>query len=107
MKKVTEYDGHKMPIIYDGVITPEILERKKAAIENASNRLKALKKIYNERRNALMDELVLRFTDFDFGSAMRELLSWQNELGTDPDDELTYTVLEGVKDLIIDNCTFE
>ena len=54
-----------------------------------------------------MDELIMRFVDFDFGSAMKEILSWQNELSTDPDDELTYTVLEGVKDLIIDNCTFE
>ena len=55
----------------------------------------------------IVDELILRFVNFDFGSAIRELLSWQNELTTDPDDELRYTVLEGVKDLIIDNCTFE
>lgn len=55
-----------------------------------------------------MDELIMRFTDFDFESAMREITSWQNELNMRyPDDSLIYTVLEGVKDLIIDNCTFE
>ena len=63
------------------------------------------KKLRKEK--TLMDELITRFVDFDFESAMKEILSWQDELSTDPDDELTYTVLEGVKDLIIDNCTFE
>ena len=55
----------------------------------------------------MIEELALRFTGFDFESAMWELQRWQNELTTDPDDELKYTVLEGVRDLIIDNCTFE
>ena len=55
----------------------------------------------------IIEELAMRFADFDFASAMGELQRWQDELTTDPDDELTYTVLEGVKDLIIDNCTFE
>jgi len=55
----------------------------------------------------MLNELIMRFTGFDFASAMSEIQRWQDELSTDPDDELTYTVLEGVKDLIIDNCTFE
>ena len=54
-----------------------------------------------------MGELIARFTGFDFESAIKEILNWQDELSTDPDDELTYTVLESVKDLILDNCTFE
>ena len=55
----------------------------------------------------LIDELSKRYTGFDFYQAMRELQQWQDELSTDDDDEIKYTVLEGVKDLIIDNCTFE
>lgn len=54
-----------------------------------------------------MDELIVRFTGFDFASAMNEIQRWQDELTTDSDDEIKYTVLEGIKDLIIDNCTFE
>ena len=55
----------------------------------------------------LIDELSKRFAGFDFPNAMRELQQWQDELTTDPDDELIYNVLEGVQDLIIDNCVFE
>ena len=55
----------------------------------------------------MLNELAMRFTGFDFLSAMNEIRRWQNELTTDPDDEIIYNVLEGVKDLIIDNCTFE
>ena len=55
----------------------------------------------------MLNELIMRFTGFDFAAAMSELQRWQNELSNDPDDEIKYTVLEGVKDLIIDNCTFE
>ena len=54
-----------------------------------------------------MEELAMRFTGFDFASAMSEIQRWQDELTTDPNDEIKYTVLEGVKDLIIDNCIFE
>lgn len=55
----------------------------------------------------MLEELALRFTGFDFATAMSEIQRWQDELSTDDDDEIKYTVLEGVKDLIIDNCTFE
>lgn len=55
----------------------------------------------------MLDELAMRFTGFDFASAMNEIQRWQDELTTDSDDEIKYTVLEGIKDLIIDNCTFE
>lgn len=55
----------------------------------------------------MLNELIMKFTGFDFASAMSEIQCWQDELTTDPDDEIKYTVLEGVKDLIIDNCTFE
>jgi len=55
----------------------------------------------------MLEELIERFAGFDFESAMGEILRWQGELGNDLDDELTYTVLEGVKDIILDNCIFE
>ena len=55
----------------------------------------------------MIDELATRYAGFDFLQAMCELQQWQDELSTDLEDEITYTVLEGVKDLIIDNCTFE
>ena len=55
----------------------------------------------------MLEELALRFTGFDFATAMGEIQRWQDELTMDDDDEIKYTVLEGVKDLIIDNCTFE
>lgn len=55
----------------------------------------------------MLDELNMRFSGFDFLSAMTELQRWQDELSTDLEDEIIYTVLEGVKDLIIDNCSFE
>ncbi len=55
----------------------------------------------------IIEELAMRFADFDFASAMNEIQRWQDELTTDSDDEIKYTVLEGIKDLIIDNCTFE
>ena len=103
---VAEYDGYKINM-YEGEITPEIIEKRNAAIKNAAERLSKLKIIYNERRNCLMEELAMRFTGFDFESAMNEIQRWQDELTTDSDDEIKYTVLEGIKDLIIDNCTFE
>jgi len=55
----------------------------------------------------MLEELIMRYSGFDFESAMGEILRWQGELGNDLDDELTYTVLEGVKDIILDNCIFE
>ena len=55
----------------------------------------------------MLDELALRYAGFDFETTMDELQEWQDELSTDPDDELTYSVLESVKDLILDNCIFE
>ena len=55
----------------------------------------------------MLDELAIRFSGFDFASAMSELQRWQDELDTDLEDEIKYTVLEAVKDLIIDNSTFE
>ena len=55
----------------------------------------------------MIDELSMRFAGFDFAAAMRELQQWQDELSTDLEDEIIYAALEGVKDLIIDNCTFE
>ena len=55
----------------------------------------------------LIDELSNRYAGFDFTQAMNELQEWQDELGTDLEDEIAYTVLEGVRDLIIDNCVFE
>jgi len=103
---IAEYDGYKINI-YEGKITPEIIEKRNMAIKHAAERLSKLKKIYDERRNCLMEELALRFTGFDFATAMSEIQRWQDELSTDDDDEIKYTVLEGVKDLIIDNCTFE
>ena len=55
----------------------------------------------------MMEELAIRFVGFDFESAMNELRRWKDELTTDPDDEIIYNTLEGVQDLIIDNCVFE
>ena len=55
----------------------------------------------------MLEELAMRFTGFDFAAAMSELQRWQDELSTDLEDEIKYTVLEAVKDLIIDNSTFE
>ena len=46
----TERDNHKMPVIYEGEITPEILKKKKKAMDNALKREARLKKIYNERK---------------------------------------------------------
>ena len=104
MRKIAEYDGYEINI-YKGKATTEMKFR---AERNALRRKLRLKKIYEERRMAmLIDELALRYTGFDFEETMRELQRWQNELSTDPDDEIAYTVLEGVKDLILDNCVFE
>ena len=55
----------------------------------------------------MLEELIERFAGFDFESAMGEILRWQCELGNDMDDEITYMVLETVKDIIVDNCIFE
>ena len=104
MRKVAEYDGYEIHI-YEGEATPEM---KRQEDQNSLQRKIKLERKYKERRKAmLIDELALRYTGFDFEETMRELQRWQNELSKDPDDEIAYTVLEGVKDLIIDNCTFE
>lgn len=57
--------------------------------------------------NELVDELSMKFRGFDFENAMQELIKWKGELkDTDYDDAVTISVLDGVIDLIIDNCTF-
>lgn len=53
-----------------------------------------------------IDQLSLKFSGFDFKSAMNDILEWQDELGTDYDDEVAFTVLEGVLDILIDRSTF-
>ena len=52
-------------------------------------------------------ELMLRYKDFDLESTLEELNRWQNELEDTLEDEITRNVLLGVKDIILDNCTFE
>ena len=47
---ITERDNHKMPVIYEGEITPEILKKKKKAMDKALKREARLKRIYNERK---------------------------------------------------------
>ena len=47
---VAERDNHKMPVIYEGEITPEVLKKKKEAMESASKKEARLKRIYNERK---------------------------------------------------------
>ncbi len=47
---ITERDNHKMPVLYEGEITPEILKKKKKAMENALKREARLKRIFNERK---------------------------------------------------------
>lgn len=46
----TERDNHKMPVIYEGEITPAILRKKKKTMKNALKREARIKKIYNERK---------------------------------------------------------
>ena len=52
-------------------------------------------------------DLFLTYKDFDLKSAIMELQQWQDDLEDNYEDEIIRNVLEGVKDIIFDNCTFE
>lgn len=55
----------------------------------------------------MYDDLVLKYKEFDFESAIRDIQEWQNGLGSSLEDEITYDVLQSVKDIIFDYCIFE
>lgn len=43
-------------------------------------------------------------TNFDLEAALTEIGGWMLELGDNLEDTIKYSVLEGVRDLILDNC---
>ena len=51
---VTERDDYKMPPLFKGEYTPEILEKKKRKTEKANEQLKALKERYEKRKAAMV-----------------------------------------------------
>lgn len=55
----------------------------------------------------MFEDLFLTYKDFDLKTAITELQQWKDGLGNTYKDEVTHDVLEGVIDLIFDNCTFE
>ena len=52
-------------------------------------------------------DLILKYKEFDFESAINELQEWQDGLGNSLEDEVTFDVLQSVKDIIFDYCVFE
>ena len=55
----------------------------------------------------MYEDLILKYRDFDFGSFIRELQSWQDGLGDTLEDEVTFSTLDGVKDILFDCCNFD
>ena len=55
----------------------------------------------------MYDDLVLKYKEFDFESAIRDIQEWQNGLGNSLVDGIIYEVLQSVKDIIFDYCVFE
>ena len=55
----------------------------------------------------MYEDLILKFREFDFESALKDIQDWENNLDDSYEDHLTRNVLENVKDLIFDNCTFD
>ena len=55
----------------------------------------------------MYEDLILKYRDFDFASFIRELQSWQDGLGDTLEDEVTFSVLDGVKDILFDYCSFD
>lgn len=56
--------------------------------------------------NSVCDQLTEKFSGFDFGGAVEDILRWQGELSTDLEDEISFNVLEAVLDIIIDRSEF-
>ena len=51
---VTEKDNYKMPPLFTGEYTPEILEKKRRLQKKADEDLKKIKKVYEQRKTALV-----------------------------------------------------
>lgn len=43
-------------------------------------------------------------TNFDLEAALAEIGGWMLELGDNLEDTIKYSVLESIRDLILDNC---
>lgn len=55
----------------------------------------------------MYDDLVLKYKEFDFESAIRDIQEWQDGLGSNLEDEVIFNVLQSVEDIIFDHCVFE
>lgn len=53
----------------------------------------------------MYEELKLRYSSFDFASAIDEILAWEAELTEE--NQIKKNILRGVLDIILDNCVFE